>query len=81
MADWTHWTDAEIRELRQRLHRRETFAQISAAITGRSRAACVSKARKLGLIFDDRAEQCRRGFERRRAQRALTTVHIEDRHV
>lgn len=81
MADWTHWTSAEIAELKRRHALRQTFTEISRALPGRSRAACIGKAHKLDLFGFDRAEQCRRGFERRRAERALSIDPVEHRHV
>lgn len=49
MADWVHWTFAEMTALRTLRARGWGYADIAKAIPGRSEAACISKAHKLGL--------------------------------
>lgn len=72
MADWIHWTFAEMQTLRTMNARGATFSQISKALPGRSRAACISKAHKLGIFGEETpAMRRRKQAERVRAARVL----------
>jgi hypothetical protein len=71
VADWTHWSPAEIDTLRTKHADGATFVEISKALPGRSKAACISKAHKLGIYGHDGPAKRRRQAERLRAQRAF----------
>lgn len=65
----------------QMMHARGyTFGEISKKLPGRSRAACISKAHKLGIYGADGPIKRRQQAARLQARRALTTP-VEDRHV
>jgi hypothetical protein len=72
VAEKDYWSFAEMQTLRTLTARGETFLAISKALPGRSRAACISKAHKLGIFSGQTpAERRREQAERLRAARAL----------
>lgn len=79
MADWTHWQDHEIETLRTKHAAGATFVEISKSLSGRSKAACISKAHKLGLYGHDGPAKRRQQAERLRAQRAFLSDRLEYR--
>lgn len=82
MAEKDYWTFDEMQTLRTMNARGATFREVAAALPGRTRAACIGKARKLGIVSDDTpAIRRRMQAERLRAERAHSSPAVEDRHV